>query len=262
MQLDLAGRVVLVTGGSKGIGLSCADAFAAEGAKVAIASRTRDHLLAASDLLAEKGRRVEWLVADLAEPGAAEGMVAEAERRLGPLDVLVACAGAARRHAPETLDASAWHEGMDAKYFPTILALQAALPGMAQRGRGAVVAIVGQGGKVASPTHLTGGAANAALMLAAVGLASAYAPRGVRINVVNPGTTLTERAARAFEVEAKRLGVTVDEARRSMERRIPLGRFARPEEIAEVALFLASDRASYVTGAVLSMDGGASATVV
>lgn len=262
MQLELAGRVVLVTGGSKGIGLACAEAFAEEGARVAIASRGPDHLAAAARLLVGKGHRVETFPADLSAPGAAERLVADVEQRLGALDVLVTCAGAARRHAPEALDAAAWREGMDAKFFPTILAVQAALPGMVRRGRGAVVNVVGQGGKVASPTHLSGGAANAALMLASAGLASAHAARGVRVNVINPGFTLTDRVARASELEAERLGISPAEARQRMEERIPLGRFARPDEIAAVAVFLASDRASYLTGAVIPMDGGAAATVV
>jgi NAD(P)-dependent dehydrogenase (short-subunit alcohol dehydrogenase family) len=262
MDLQLTGRVVLVTGGSKGIGLACAEAFAAEGARVALAARGEDALRAATEGLAARGHPVAWFVADLSDAGAAAGLVAAVEARLGPVDVLVTCAGAARRHAPEALTAAAWREGMDAKYFPTVYAMQAVLPGMARRGRGAVVNVVGQGGKVASPSHLSGGAANAALMLASAGLASAYAPRGVRVNVLNPGTTLTARAERATALEAERLGVTEEEARRGMEARIPLRRFARPEEIAAVAVFLASDRASYVTGAVLGLDGGAAATVV
>ena len=261
MNLELEGRVALITGGSKGIGLACAEAFAAEGARVAIAARGREQLARAAELLAGKGHPVAWFAADLSDAQAAAGLVVEVEKRLGPVDALVTCAGAARRRAPEDLDATAWHEGMDAKYFPTVHAVQAVLPGMAQRGRGAVVNVVGQGGKVASPVHLPGGAANAALMLASVGLARAYAARGVRVNVINPGTTLTERAGRAVALEAERLGVPPEEARRSLEGRIPLGRFARPEEIAAVAVFLASDRASYVTGAVLSMDGGAASTV-
>jgi NAD(P)-dependent dehydrogenase (short-subunit alcohol dehydrogenase family) len=151
---------------------------------------------------------------------------------------------------------------MDAKYFATMHAIQAVLPGMRDRRRGAIVTVVGQGGKVASPTHLAGGAANAALMLATAGLAAALGPSGVRVNAVNPGRTLTERARAAFQAEAERLGISEAQVRADEESRLPLRRFAEPAEIAQVVLFLASDRASYVTGVVLSMDGGAAATVV
>jgi NAD(P)-dependent dehydrogenase (short-subunit alcohol dehydrogenase family) len=262
MDLHLAGRVVLVTGGSKGIGLACAEAFAAEGARVAICSRSEENLAAAAGALAARGRDVLALPADLSRPGTAAALVARVEDRLGPVDVLVTCAGAARRTSPEKLDEAAWQAGLAAKFFPTIHAMQAVLPGMASRRRGAIVNVVGQGGKAANPTHLPGGSANAALMLATAGLASAFGPSGVRVNAVNPGTTLTDRARAAFQAEAERLGISEEQARAQREAQLPLRRFARPDEIAQVVLFLASDRASYVTGAVLTLDGGAAATVV
>ncbi|MGC2520588.1 MAG: SDR family oxidoreductase [Burkholderiales bacterium] len=262
MDMDLTGQVVLVTGGSKGIGLACAEAFAAEGARVAINSRSRDNLAAAERALGAKGHAVAAIAADLTDPEAAAEMAAEVERRLGAIDVLINSAGAARRYAPENLDVQAWHAAMDSKYFTTMHAIQAVLPGMAARRRGVIVNIVGQGGKVASPSHLPGGSANAALMLVSAGLASAYGRAGIRVNAINPGITLTERAKSGFEVEAKRLGISEEEARQRGEKNIPLGRFARPEEVAAVAVFLASGRASYVTGAVIPMDGGAAATVV
>jgi len=262
MELDLGGVVVLVTGGSKGIGLACAAAFAVEGARVAIASRSREHLAAAERSLAGAGHPVASFQVDLVDAEAARQLALEVEERLGTIGVLVNSAGAARRHPARELDAKAWHDGMDAKYFTYVHAMQAVLPAMAARRRGAVVNIVGQGGKIASPSHLPGGSANAALMLASVGLASAYGRSGVRVNVINPGRTLTDRAAAAFEAEARRLGIAVEEVRRRGEDALPLGRFARPEEIANLAVFLASERASYVTGAVISMDGGGAATVV
>lgn len=262
MDLGLAGKVVLVTGASQGIGLACAEAFAAEGARVALCSRSRDRLVAAEQALAQRGHAVASFPADLVDRAAGPALVAAVEARLGPVEVLVNSAGAARRTAPEQLDIQAWHDAMDAKYFTYMHATQAVLPGMAARRRGAIVQIVGQGGKVANPNHLPGGSANAALMLATAGLAAAYGPFGVRVNAINPGLTLTERAARIFEFEAARAGVPVEELRGREERRIPLGRYGRPEEVAQVAVFLASERASYVTGAILPMDGGAAATVV
>jgi len=262
MDLNLAGRVVLITGGSKGIGFACAQAFAAEGARLAISSRNRDNLAAAERALKANGREVVTVAADLVDPKSAPQLAAEVERRLGPVEVLVNCAGAAKRYAPRELDVQAWHNAMDSKYFTYVHAMQAVLPGMAARGRGAIVNIVGQGGKVAIPSHLPGGSANAALMLVSVGLASAYGRQGIRVNAINPGVTLSERAKAGHAAEAKTLGITEEEARRQGEQRIPLGRYARPEEIAAVAVFLASDRASYVTGAVISMDGAATATIV
>lgn len=262
MDLNLRDRVVLVTGGSKGIGLACAEAFAAEGARVAICSRSQEHLAAAVRALSDRGHHAHAVTADLAQRDTAASMVRMVEAALGPIDVLVCSAGAARRTNVDKLDEAAWHAGMDAKYFTTVHALQAVLPGMAARGRGAAVSVVGQGGKIASPAHLPGGSANAALMLATAGLASAYGPSGVRVNAVNPGTTLTDRAQGSFRADAERLGMTEEKVRAQREAQLPLRRFARPEEIAQVVVFLCSDRASYVTGAVLSMDGGAAATIV
>ena len=120
---------------------------------------------------------------------------------------------------------------------------------------GAVVNIIGMGGKFASDIHIAGGAANAALMLATVGLAHHYAKLGIRINAINPGATLTERVEESLALEAQRLGVTRDEALALSQAKVPLGRYAKPEEIADVALFLASRRASYVSGAIIPMDG-------
>jgi NAD(P)-dependent dehydrogenase (short-subunit alcohol dehydrogenase family) len=127
---------------------------------------------------------------------------------------------------------------------------------MVARGQGAIVNIIGSGGRVASPVHLPGGAANAALMLASAGLANAWGRRGIRVNAINPGATLTERVQGRLQAEAEMSGKAIEDLRKAMEDRIPLGRIAAPEEIADAALFLASARASYVTGALLTMDGG------
>jgi len=252
MDLNLTGRVVLITGGSKGIGLACARAFLAEGAKVAIASRARENLERAAQSLGP----VAWVAADLTRPEAGSEAVRAVESKLGPVDVLVNSAGAAKRTLPEDLDAQAWHAAMDAKYFTYIHAMQAVLPAMAARGAGNVVNIIGMGGKVATSYHLPGGAANSALMLATVGLANVYGPKGIRINAINPGATLTDRVKEALKLEAQVRKTSEEEVLAQGQARVPLRRYASAEEVADVALFLASDKASYVTGALIPMDGG------
>ncbi|OGA18519.1 MAG: 3-oxoacyl-ACP reductase [Betaproteobacteria bacterium RIFCSPLOWO2_12_FULL_63_13] len=262
MDLGLKGRSVLITGGSKGLGLACAMAFADEGARVAIASRDAANLATAVASLRAKGCASLAIEADLRLPDAAQRMVDTAQRELGDIDVLVNSAGAAKRADPGKLDMQAWHDAMDAKYFTYVHAMQAVLPGMLARGRGAIVNIVGIGGKVASIWHLTGGAANAALMLVTAGLANAHGRAGIRVNAINPGFALTERLRAGNVAEAAAQNVSVDELLRRGAARIPLGRYARAEEVADVAVFLASDRASYVTGAVLGMDGALTPIVV
>jgi NAD(P)-dependent dehydrogenase (short-subunit alcohol dehydrogenase family) len=260
MDLDLAGKVVVVTGASKGIGYACAEAFLREGAKVALVSRSQANLDAALARLPTGGTPIS-VSANLTHAGEAARMVADVEAELGPIDVLVNSAGAAKRYPPDELGPDAWRDAMDAKFFSYIYPIDAALRRMAARERGAIVNIIGMGGKIGSPVHLPGGSANAALMLATVGLAAAYGPKGIRVNGINPGGTLTGRVKQGLEAEAKMTGLPEDELLTRQASRIPLRRLGTPEEIAKVALFLASERASYVTGAVVPMDGGAGAVI-
>ncbi|GAB7525263.1 SDR family oxidoreductase [Paraburkholderia sp. 2C] len=262
MDLGLKGKVVLITGGSKGIGLACARAFAVEGAKVAIVSRDPANLARAREQLKGEGLQVHLARADLHNPHSAADVVEEATQALGEIDILVNSAGAARRYDPEALDADAFRATMEAKYFPYIYPQQEVLRRMVARVKsgqtaepGTIVNIIGMGGKYASDIHIAGGAANAALMLATVGLAHYHARYGIRINAINPGLALTERIEEGLAVDAQQQGIDIAEARARGEAKVPLGRFAKPEEIADVAVFLASRRASYVTGALVPMDG-------
>lgn len=257
MDLGLKDKSVLITGGSKGIGLACARAFLREGAKVVIVSRDAANLDKAAGLLPA----VKTIAADLVRAEDAKRMFREAAALCGPIDILVNSAGAAKRYAPDELNADAWHAAMDAKYFTYIHAMDAVLPSMRERKRGAVVNIIGTGGKVASSIHIPGGAANSALMLATVGLAGVHGKYGIRINAINPGATITDRIREALELEAKAKGISADKVLEEGQARVPLGRYADPEDIASVALFLASDRAGYVTGAILPMDGGSNPVI-
>jgi NAD(P)-dependent dehydrogenase (short-subunit alcohol dehydrogenase family) len=259
MDLDLDSKLVLVTGGSKGIGLACAEAFLAEGARVALVSRSQDNLDRAARGL---DGAVATYAADLQDPEDALAVVERVESELGPIDVLVSSAGAARRTPFRELDATAWHTAMDAKFFSYVHVMDPVAQRMGERGSGAIVNVIGMGGKVAAPTHLAGGAANAALMLVTAGLANAYGPLGVRVNAVNPSGTLTERLTEGLRAQARLEGISEEEALQRQTAGAPLGRLAEPHEIASTVVFLASARASYVNGAIVAMDGGATPIVV
>jgi NAD(P)-dependent dehydrogenase (short-subunit alcohol dehydrogenase family) len=261
MDLQLSGKIVVITGASKGIGRACAEAFANEGAKVVLVSRSRANLDAALARWPKTARAPLAIAADLTRAEEAERMAATAEDGAGTIAVLVNSAGAARRYAPADLNAQAWRDAMDAKFFSYIHPIDAVLKRMLPRGRGAIVNIIGMGGKVASPVHLPGGAANAALMLATAGLAAAFGPKGIRINAINPGATLTGRVQEGLKAESRMTGLPEAELLARTQAKIPLGRLGTPEEVARVALFLASDQASYVTGAIVPMDGGSGAVI-
>jgi len=258
MDLALKGKKVLITGGSKGIGLACAKAFVAEGAQVALVSRSQANLDAAKKSVGN----AYAIAADLVDPAAAAAMVERVEKEFGPIDILVNSAGAAKRTDADDLTPAAWRASMDAKYFTYINVIDPLIKRMGKRGNGVVINIIGNGGKVASPTHLSGGAANAALMLATAGLAYAYASKNVRVVGLNPGVTKTERVAEGLKAEAKRANVSEDQAYEQMVARLPMGRPAEPEEIADIAVFAASERGRYLNGANISTDGAASHVIV
>ena len=255
MDLGLKNKKVLITGGSKGIGLACAQAFIAEGARVAIVSRSQENLNQGKKALGE----AYTAAADLADAAAAQAMV---EKEFGPIDVLVNSAGAAKRTNADDLTPAAWRAAMDAKYFTYINVIDPLVKRMAARGRGVIVNIIGSGGKIASPIHLAGGAANAALMLASAGLANAYAAKGVRVVGINPGLTSTSRVAEGLKADAQREGISEDEALARAKKKLPLGRLAEPAEIADIAVFAASERGRFLTGANISADGVSTPTVV
>jgi len=251
MNLGLTSKTVLITGGSKGIGLACAQAFHAEGARIAICSRSQTNVDAA---LATIPGAI-GITADLTNPDEAATMVENITAQLGPIDILVNSAGAARRTPAEELTPAAWRAAMDAKYFSYIFTIDPLIKQMIARKSGIIINVIGMGGKFASPVHIAGGAANAALMLATAGLAAAYAGHGIRVVGVSPGLTETGRVAEGLQATARAAGQTIEQARAASIAKIPMGRMAAPAEIADTVVYLASARASYITGVTIGMDG-------
>ncbi len=258
MNLGLNGKTALVTGGSKGIGLACAKALLEEGVRVAICSRSQENI---DNALAELPGAIGF-AADLTDAAQAARLVEQAEAQLGPLDILVNSAGAAKRTPPDELTPAAWHAAMDAKYFSYIHVIDPVIKLMAARGSGVIVNIIGNGGKVAAAVHIAGGAANAALMLATAGLGHAYAARGVRVAGLNPGLTETGRVTEGFQSTARLENISIGQAKAEAISRIPMGRMASPEDIANATLFLVSEKASYITGVTVSMDGAQSPVIL
>ncbi|MDB5861110.1 MAG: 3-oxoacyl-ACP reductase [Ramlibacter sp.] len=262
MDLQLKGKHVLITGGTRGIGYACAVEFLREGCKVSIIGRDDERAQKARATLGQGLETVGAFAADLTDAAAALRVIDKAEAERGPIDVLVNSAGAARRTPFEELDPQAWHDAMQAKFFTYIHVMDPLVKRMGARGGGAIVNVVGMGGKIATTTHIAGGAANAALMLASAGLAAAWGPKGVRVNAVNPTLTLTDRLAEGLAADARMRNTSAEDVLKQAEARLPLGRLAQPEDIAAAVVFLASPRAGYISGAILSMDGASTPMVV
>jgi NAD(P)-dependent dehydrogenase (short-subunit alcohol dehydrogenase family) len=257
MEIEFTGQHVLVSGGSKGIGLACAKAFFNLGAKVTIVSRNLENLqLAMKELCGQDSDpRLFAVQSNLSEADQALNALDAAQAHFGLVNILVNCSGAAKRVGPDDLNPAAWKASMEAKFYPYIHLMDPTIKRMAQHGGGNIINVIGHGGKIAKAVHISGGAANAALMLASNGLAAAYANQGVRVNAINPGVTLTGRLEGLIEAQSKQSGKAKDVVLKEFTEDIPMGRLALPEEIAQVAVFLASPLASYVTANIITMDG-------
>jgi 3-oxoacyl-[acyl-carrier protein] reductase len=251
MDLGISGRACVVTGASRGIGLAAARALAAEGARVLLVARSEAE---------SPPPGAASLVADVTEPGAAERIVAECTSRFGQLDVLVNNAGTSRSRELEELTDDEWDEQWQLHVMASMRLMRAALPGMAERGWGRVVNVGSSSGKRPSLSNAAYSVTKAAQHALSRVFADTYADRGVLVNAVAPGpveSPLWMAEGGLADQAAERSGVSRDEALEAARAKIPLGRFGSPDEIGAVIAFLCSERASNVTGATWSADGGA-----
>lgn len=261
MDLGLADKGAIVTGGSAGIGLACARALYQEGVSVVVAARDAARLEQAEQsirALAPAGGHAEVITAraDMSRAEDIQRVVETARQRLGHIDILVNCAGAARAGAFLDLADDAYLDAWTLKLLGYIRMVRAVAPHMIKQRDGRIVNVVGGAARTPSATFLAGSTANAALLNFTRGVSKELALHNVRINAISPGTTATERNNRLAEQNAQATGISVEEAKAQAVRAMPLGHMVDPTEIAALVLLLVSDRVPSMTGAELVIDGG------
>jgi NAD(P)-dependent dehydrogenase (short-subunit alcohol dehydrogenase family) len=255
MELGLRGRVCLVTGSTGGIGLETARLLASEGARVVVCGRDSARVERAR----REARAALGVVADLGEPAAPEELVAQVREALGPVECLVNNVGDAYQVGFEELSDRQWDDMWQLNVMSYVRAIRAVLPDMRTARRGVIVNLSSTAGKRPSTGMPNYSVTKAAVLSLSRVVADLYAAEGIRCNAVAPGPTATDAwlgEGGLADQQAARSGRTREEALEAVGKGRPLGRLAEPEEIAAVVAFLCSDRASYVTGAAWSADGG------
>ncbi len=246
------GKSVLVTGGGSGIGLATALAFAREGARVAIADVSEDRGREAIAAARDEGRDFLFVQADVAREPDVERMVDEVATAFGRIDVLFNNAGILVEVPVHEMSEDDWDRQLGVNLKGAFLVAKHVVRQMLRQGGGSIVNTGSVNSVVGDPEAAAYCASKGGVALLTKSMALAYATHGIRVNAVCPGWVET----RMFQQEADRRGVTLQAYRRHAGAQHPMGRVGRPEEIAEVVLFLASDAASYITGSLVVADGG------
>jgi 3-oxoacyl-[acyl-carrier protein] reductase len=256
LDLGLTGKVALITGGSDGLGYATAARLAAEGARVAICARRAGHLEeAAAELRNTTGGEVLAVVADVARAADCERFVDEAVAAFGGVDILINNAGTSAARSLEEVDDDAWQADIDLKLMAAVRLCRRAIPLMRARGGGAIVNATIVGGKAPPAKGLPTSVTRAAGINLTKSLANEYAAAGIRVNTICIGLI------RSAQWQRRAGNRPLDELYAEMGKRVPLGRIGEAEEYADLAAFLVSARAAFITGTAINLDGGMGATV-
>jgi 3-oxoacyl-[acyl-carrier protein] reductase len=252
MNLGLNNKVAAITGGTEGIGRAAVLKLVDEGARVAFCARRADVLDAFAAELRSRGADVLPVVADASLPGEMERFIEAAVAHFGRIDILINNAGSTAQGAFESADDALWQYDLSVKLLSQVLAARAAIPHMKRQRSGRIINIAMSGAKQPPAASFPTSVSRAAGLAFTKALSKEVAADGILVNAVALGWI----KSRLQQIRADRAGVSLDEHYRALASRVPLGRLGEPEEAANVIVFLASDVASYVTGACINVDGG------
>src|SRR5213083_2745627 len=254
--MDLDGQIAIVTGAGRGIGRATALELAKLGADIVIAELDQAGAKGTAEEVVALGRRAVVAQTDVTSRADLRAMVDRAKADFGRIDILVNNAGIYRAAATLDVTEEHWDAIMTINAKAVFFASQAVLPVMIAQRRGSIVNLASMAGKIGSKTNLPYNASKAAVVSMTKSLALAHAADGVRVNCVCPGFVETDMWTKVAREQGALLGMSAEEFTRQREKAVPLGRMERPEDVAAVIGFLASDRAGYMTGQALSVDGG------
>ena len=257
MDLELTGRVALVTAASKGLGRATATQLAAEGARVMISSRGADQLARTAQEIADAtGAQVEHCPADVSDAADLDRLLRETQERLGGVDVLVNNAGGPPPGGFDALDDAQWQQAFELNLLSTVRLFRGVLPHMREQRWGRIVTVASSSIKQPIDNLMLSNTLRVGLLGLAKSVALEVASDGVLVNTLGPGRIATDRVASLDAGRAEKTGQSVEEVRAQSEAGIPLGRYGTAEEFGKVAAFLASGANTYVTGQNFLVDGG------
>jgi 3-oxoacyl-[acyl-carrier protein] reductase len=259
MELGISGRNALITGGSQGIGRACAEALAEEGANLVVVARDAERLATASrEIASNQSGRVIPIAADLTVANEVERVFKEAENSLGQIDILVNNAGSAPLGFIGDLGDDVWQSCFDLKLMGYVRCSRAAMGGMRGRKWGRIINIIGRGGHFPTAKYIAGGAINAAILNITQALAEECGPDNVLVNGINPAATATERWDTLVQQRMEITGQTEEQIKEASASSVPLGRIGKPEDIANMVVYLCSEKANFINGSLIDIDGGVS----